>query len=119
MAETRKQRRDQRVDIGHPQPPRWRDGRTIACLIRKAPDIALGPVGVAKTAMSYEIVWMHGAAIARKIERRCDDEVPNGGNRLATKEESSSAPICSAASKPPPIRSILSWLECRSMEMSV
>src|ERR1700724_2656727 len=55
--ETRKQRRDQGVDIGHPQWPDRRDGRAIACLIRKAPDIALGPVRTAKTVMSGEVLW--------------------------------------------------------------
>jgi hypothetical protein len=77
--ETRKQRRDQGVDIGHPQWPDRRDGRAIACLIRKAPDIALGPVRTAKTVMSGEVLWMPGTATARKIGRRCDDEAPNGG----------------------------------------
>jgi hypothetical protein len=80
--ETREQRRDQGVNIGNPQRPHRRDCRTAACLVRKPPDIALSPVGIAQTGMGCEVVWMTGTAIVGEIGRRCDDEAPNGSQAL-------------------------------------
>jgi hypothetical protein len=70
------------VNVGHPQRPDRRDGRTIARLVRKPPDIALSPVGIAPTGVGRETVWMLGTAIAREIRGRGDDEAPNGGQSL-------------------------------------